>query len=429
MENNLAFPYNFSISGDKMHRNFVITAICMLFMGSIAHAQYNAVLPKGVRSVILRNITTSEVGSKFNNKGAESAFGSEFAVDSNTLSQSDSETIQEAMDLLQSDYPDAFDALRLGTYQIDAKANVEVDVFGFAYGMTDNLTAYFGVPFYKADVRLKYSRKQDNSYNEVGEILNNYTNDDMAGIIGATVEQMFDVDGPVIQNQVVQGYGYRELGDWSGNGPGDMEFGLMYAFQKATDGSGLMLTLGGVAPTGYVDDPDVIQDFGFGDGQWDAFAEFGGSYTMNSHLILNAYTRYTHQFASDKTLRVNEAANGGLNDEKDVFTEKLGDMMLFDVSSDIILNDWISLTPSFRYETRERAHYIDSSGMVNQQMGDNSNFSAQMFRMQAAFSSVTPYTKGNFILPAQIKFGYQTILDGENTPKFDRYELEFRMYF
>src|SRR5690606_15933649 len=74
--------------------------------------------------------------------------------------------------------------------------------------------------------------------------------------------------GSLMQSVVVNTFKYDEVGSWQGSGYGDLEMGAMYRLvDKGT--WGMAVTSGFVAPTGRQDDPDILQDIGFGDGQWD----------------------------------------------------------------------------------------------------------------------------------------------------------------
>src|SRR5690606_21819416 len=52
--------------------------------------------------------------------------------------------------------------LDLGRIQGEVKANIHAQIFGFGYGVTDNLTFYAGVPLVKAQVKAGISYKGQN---------------------------------------------------------------------------------------------------------------------------------------------------------------------------------------------------------------------------------------------------------------------------
>lgn len=398
----------------------------------MAFAQYYKTLPKGVRLGVYRNVK-SQVDSTYNKTSNESPLSYQIEANVDFLESIENETIQTALALLKP-YPKAYENLNLGEYKIDAKADVEVDGYGFAYGVTNKVTAYMIMPIYKANVKMNYKRTKSNSYDTIANNLQDNTNDDFAQAIGTFVDQYsdkLDVDSGFLQSLVVNGLGYDEVGDWQGEGLGDVELGIMYNF-LTTNKYGLLLSGGTVAPTGRTDDPDIIQDINFGDGQWDIFTEFGGSYHLSSKFVFNSFYRYTYQFATDKSLRVPYSADVNFGDEKQSYKEKLGNKSLFHLSTDYYVNDWILFNAAYEYESIDEAQYTarntDYSYSENY-LAASTGSETHNVRLTSEFTTVGLYQQKKFVLPAAVKFIYQTMLEGTNTAKVDRYEVEFRMYF
>jgi hypothetical protein len=411
----------------------MILSVALLSTYGISYAQYYKTLPKGVRTIDMRNIKTSNITSSYNHSQSETPYSYNIELDSKTLQSIDNSVVNTIFGLLDP-YPDAKNALSLGQYKISGNANIEVDVFGVGVGLTNKITAYVGLPIYKANIRMQYARPQGNNYDQVAGILQNYVGDDFAQGIGQNIEaygQNLDIDGSFLQNLVVNHFNYNPVGDWSGEGPGDAEFGVMYNFLQK-DNWGLMLTFGGVAPTGRVDDPDTLQDISFGDGQWDAFVEFGGGIELNKNYILNSWFRYTYQFANDRELRVPYSQDVFIGDQKGIFNQKLGNKFTYHISGDYITNDWISFSAAYEYTQTGKAKYqaLNSDHAYAESiLASNTDSSQHNLRLSGTLSSITPFMKNKFLLPASIRFTYQHMLHGHNTPKMDMYEVAFRMFF
>lgn len=398
-----------------------------LILSSFAFAQYHKTLPKGVRAAIFRNIQTEDVKSTYNQTNREGPIGYEIEANAKALEGMESETIQGALDVYK-EYSDAYNKLTLGTYKISGKANVDVNVYGMAYGVTDKLTAYFGVPFYKANVTINYQRTKGNNFKEVADILQQYTNDDWAQGLGNLTEQLPDLDGSTLQSIVMNNFGYAPVGNWQAEGPGDTEFGMIYNFyDNGTYGFSTMF--GGKAPTGYVDDPDILQDIGFGDGQWDAFIEVGSGFIVNEWLTLNTWGRYSYQFSSKKELRVPFSDQLSISDEKHIFEEKLGDAAEFYFDATLNISDWLSLTPAYFYTHNEQATYSSELEQANEFLAANTESVTHNFRMSAQLTSINLFQSGKFPIPLSTRFTYSKMLEGRNAPKVDKLEFEFRMFF
>ena len=401
--------------------------ICSIFIcSSIVHAQYYDTIPKGVRLLLGKHIQ-SEVSSSYNQSKAESPYKYEIELNTKNLEKIDDQTVKEALELFKP-YQEAYDQISLGNHRVEGSASVNVNAYAFAYGLTDRLTAYVGIPIYDAKVSMKYKKTKNDSLDKVADILQKKHGDDWAQTLGINVENFYKLDESLIQSGFVNGLGYNEIGDWRGTGLGDTELGIMYNFLRE-DNYGLMSTFGLIAPTGYVDDPDLIQDIGFGDGQWDAFFEFGGGYVINSQIILNAWSRYTYQFESSKTLRTPYSYDTNISDKKDKYNEKLGNKLLIGLNSDLIFNDWFKLQPNLIFQQTAKAKYKSDNSEADKMLENNTESESQSFKLLSQVSSVNLYKQNKFFLPGQINLSYQHMLSGKNTPKVNILELEFRMFF
>ncbi len=83
---------------------------------------------------------------------------------------------------------------------------------------------------------------------------------------------------------------------------------------------------------------------------------------------------------------------------------------------DYIPNDWINFNAAYIYETIGQSSYESNYGDANNWLATNTDSSVHSVRLKAEVSTVTPFMKKKFVLPAQIKFFYQTTLAGINTP-------------
>lgn len=399
-----------------------------LFLLSLnASAQYWKTLPKGVRTFVFRNVQTSEITSTYNHSRSVTPYAYEIEASAKNLEGIENPEIQAALDLIRP-YQDVYNSLSAGTYKISADADVSVNAYGMGYGITDTVTAYAFLPMFHAKVNMKYKRTAKNNYEHSAELLQTETGNDGAQGYGNIIQALPDLDGPTLQSLIVNNFGYEEIGDWEGEGPGDMEFGIMYNFLNE-DTHGLMLTLGGVAPTGMRDNPDILQDVPFGDGQWDGFFELGGGYQFSDKITLNSWARYTRQFAAEKELRVPYDEDVDISDETATFTEKLGDKLLFDLDLEYFYSDWVHFQTAYLYEQTGKAKYISPREEANGYLAKDTDSSSHSMRLMAGLSSVNSFMKKEFLLPAQFRVYYQTMLQGRNTPKVDRVELEFRMFF
>lgn len=404
----------------------ILTTLIFLSISLSSYAQYHEILPKGVRAIINKNIS-STISSTYNQSGGDTPIKYRIEADIRALESIENDDVKAVLAVFKP-YEAAYEQISLGTHQVDGEADVNVNVFAVGYGLTNKMMAYVGIPIYEAKVKMRYKRVKESSKEEVAASLQEITGSGEAQTLGTLVDKLYDIDGATIQSGFTNALGYNELGDWQGQGLGDIEFGLAYVVHK-TDYYGLKLTLGGVAPTGYVDDPDTLQDLGFGNGQWDAFVEFGGGRVIDKDTSMDLWTRFTYQFASDKELRVPISEGIGIGRDSQDVEEKLGNKFLVGVAIKHNLNDWFSLKPTFTYEFIEAATYESENTRANKLLAYNTESSVQNIKLAASFSSTRLFQQKKFLLPGEINFSYQTVVGGYNTPNSDLLELEFLMFF
>ncbi len=188
-------------------------------------------------------------------------------------------------------------------------------------------------------------------------------------------------------------------------------------------------TGGVVAPTGRQDDPDLLQDIAFGDGQWDLFAEAAIGYSYSDELRFGTTLRYTYQAPTEKTLRVPTNRDYTLSDQKGTFDVKFGDRIDNTWVTTYSFNDWVSVSPAYEVFYQMPSRYESSYGVANDYLAYNSDRMGHTGRITTSLSTIAPYLKKQFALPGQLNFIVQQTLAGQNVPKVGRFEVELRVLF
>lgn len=395
-------------------------AFVLMTVAGLAQAQAWKTLPQGVRIIGYRNVITSKVDSNFDSMRSESPLGSQFRVDMNTIN---SITSGEASNVLGSGFND----LVVGEYKVDASAQFNVQGTGFGYGITDRVMFYAEISYWNATVDAKIKRTQNNNYKQVANGLQN-----SGGLTNSTgaesLNNLPDVNESFIQSVVTDYYGYKPIGRWQGAGYGDMETGVM---ARVIDKGvwGLLLYPGVVLPTGRVDDPDLLQDVGFGDGQTDLFTELATGYVLNDRFTFGTTLRYTYQTSKDMKLRIPDAQDLTLSPNKGTFNVKYGDRINLMLNSTMRMNDWLSFTPVYRYMYQMASNYESEYTNANKYLSYNTDKQEHQVQLTTSFSSITPFLKKQFVLPAQINVNVVQTVAGKNVPKVGRFEVELRMLF
>jgi hypothetical protein len=401
-------------------------AVAMIIWGSfnLAHAQVWKVLPEGVRIIGYRNVTTSKIESNFNQFRSESPLGAQFRVDASTFNAMMGNIIQPGVDINR----DAYNNLLIGEYKVQAEAQLNVQGMGFGYGLTDKVMLYGEIAYYDAQVKARLRRTQGNTYESTSRIIENQNNGAIDEFTAENLRRMHDINERSIQSIVTNHYGYKPIGDWHGTGYGDMETGLMIKLVDLGT-TGLLWYPGVVLPTGRQDDPDILQDIGFGDGQFDLFSEMATGYIVNDRLSFGGTLRYTYQAPTTKTLRIPEGPDSSLSGQRGQFYIKYGDRINLMLQSTYHFNDWIAMTPVYRYMYQTDARYDSQFREANAYLGIGSDKEEHQVQLTTSFSSITPFLKKQFILPAQINVNLVHSVAGKNIPKASRFEVELRMLF
>ncbi len=393
-----------------------------------AMAAYYDTLPAGVRLFAMRQVQTSNINSSYAKSNNESPYALEQSITFQSLKNINSFT-QFAYEQLHSISPEAAEKLELGEYKADANAKVNVSGFGLAWGLTNYITAYASIPYYDASTDIRFNRTKGNNYNDVKKLVSAGNQTDFQNIYNGLINQLPDANGPLLQSVLVNTYGYQPIGNWRGKGYGDMEFAGMFRLTDFKD-KGAAITLGAVAPTGKLENPDILQDISFGDGQWDIFAEVGGGIEISRRwLMLNTWGRYTYQMPFSRELRAPEDKDFTLSDKKQDFNIKLGNKVDYVLSPTWTMNDWLSFKTEYIYNYIQKSKYSSDNQLANDILALNTESEAHHGRLAMNISSTKLFLMKKFILPASIEVSAQTMFAGENTPKYSRYDMEVRFYF
>jgi len=404
-----------------------------LFNSASLKAAYYDTLPKGVRLVALRQVNTDKIISSFTGNKQEKDYFFKLSLDAKSLENAQ-DIFKSYLQALKAQSPAAYDALQLGEYEISAEAKVNVQGLGVAYGWTNSLTTYISVPYYNANVNLNMVRTKGNNNAEVQRLLIASNNDPstistVSSIIMGVANSLPDASGGVIQSVVVNYFDYKPIGNWQGEGLGDVELVGVYRLTDWAD-AGLATTWGIVLPTGRIDDPDIIQDIAFGDGQFDIYGEIGGGFRAGmTTFFTDSSLRYTFQAPTNKVLRVPESADYPLGSQKATFYEKLGDKVDFMLTETYRWNDMFTTGVGYLYNYTFKSKYDSSFSNANSILENNTEKESHVMKGEIGFTTVELYKKNKFAVPLSINVSAQKFIEGRNIPNYTRFDFEFRLYF
>jgi hypothetical protein len=407
------------------HKTILIFLTAMICLFSKAQSAYYETLPKGVRLFALRQIHVFPVEDYFHSDMTVSPYGVKTKLDAQLLSEVEIfwENYFKNLKLSSSG---AYEAFSAGSWQLQAKTEVDVTGSAFAYGLTNRVTAYVTIPFYKASVNIAAVRTEENNYAQVQNILSQQ-GAHQPGVMLNT-EDLPDVDGTLMQSVLTQFYGYEPMGSWQGSGLGDIELTMKYRLTDWSD-SGLAASGGVVAPTGREDNPDIIQDFAFGQGYWAIFGEFGGGHRFHRNFSYDSFARLTLGLPDKRTLRAPKDYEFPLSREKEEFTLFPGPKFDYAFLFNYHINDWLTLSPEYNYFYKQKSVYKSDNEKANDILALYSEEEKHTLRLTLGISSISSYLSKNFIFPFNVNLSAETVVRGKNTPKSSMVYGELRLMF
>lgn len=392
----------------KLIKIFFIFYSCL--MSTDVSSAYYDVLPRGVRNLTYRRIETGIIEGSFNNSGGFAAFDIAADINADVL-----EGVNGSIDAVLATFsPSEREQFSLGKFETDIEAEVKAHALGIGLGITRRLTFYAFTPFYEAEVRLNLNRT-DKGQNQIdGKTI--------------SIDGIPSVDAKIIQSLFVNYYGYNPLGTWRSSDFGDTEVGFMYLLSKKRN-YGTKITVGGVIPTGREDDPDTIQDIGFGDGQYDIFIEYGGGVKPRRWLGADFWTRFTYQIPFSKVIRLPENIDFPISNEKVDTKIQFGHEVKAMGQLNFNFDAAWSFSSGLMLTYKMKDNYQSRNELADRILESNTEEFLQTAIINLNFSTLPFFRKKQWPIPMNLGVYYQKDISGKNTPQIERVDLEMRLFF
>jgi len=403
--------------------------VLFTMLSQTAFAASYDTLPKGVNTIVFKQVTTTNIESKYDaNKSNEQLMLSETFSTSN-LSEI-SEVIQSYFNELKKLSPDAYNAFSLGEFEGKAQASATAQGVGVGYGITDRFTVYGSIPFYHIKTNVNFYQKSPGNLNAIKNTVNNSAPTDAIGtFVKQLTLQLPDTNEELLQSVLVNYYHYKPLGTWEKDALGDAEIGAIYRLTNLPD-MGSAISFGAVLPTGSVDDPDSLQDVSTGDGQTDVFVEsMNGIGFFNNQLQFDLKAKYTYQFAHDKKMRLYTDPDVPLGTDSALLREKLGDKIDTVTSITINPNNWLSISAAYLYNKTFKADYNIADASTKNALEHGTDSVSEWAKISLGFSTVELYKKKQFEVPFEVVLSGQKLINAQNAADYSRIDLDLKLYY
>jgi hypothetical protein len=397
------------VSFNIMKSLFLINFFLISFYISLSQAAYFDTLPKGVRNITYRLVQTGEISGSYNSSGNFKGYNLNANINAEVI-----RGLNGAVDAYLNTLTDNQLAnFSFGTFEGNASSKLTAQGFGGGYGVSDKFTVYGFIPFYSAQVDLNIKRTAKGR--------------DTSGTL-ISIDNLPDVDARLIQSLIVNYYGYKPLGQWKATDFGDAEIGFLYQVKKWRE-AGLLCSMGLVAPTGRKDNPDILQDIAFGDGQWDLFLEFGGGANIYKNWSLDAWSRMTYQAAYNANIRLPDSQIFPVTTRAGEAKIKLGNKAQGNLQFSYRFSDQCHTSSVYTLEYKERDSYQSAFSNANNILAIDTEKISHTVKLNLNYSTISLYKRKKFLAPLNFNLAISSVVKGKNVPQYERADFEMSLFF
>jgi len=418
----------------RMRKPIRVNLLVLLFQVpfAIAHADDAIVLPRGVSRVSIASNFYLPIDKRYNPDGKVE----DIAID---LNGSLNSSLLPALAPLN---PLVGGTASLGDTDVSFEFDITILYLDVAYGITDRLTAGVRLPYWwlTNTVRGRLDSGPGSSAN-VG--LNPFFGRPgqpplvplARGGVPLTTEDVQQLLGPGLPG--IPGFELKQFDSFSDHGLGDVEAGFRYQYLR-TDAWLLAFTGGARFPTGRVDDPDNLTDYGFGSGAYALLFRFNNDYAISSlwkgtqdataeealgarapgtapgTVVLNGTIRYDLVLPDQQVKRVPDNVNNPLTANKENVSRDLGDIIELEVSAKYNFFTGLTVSSLYKYGFKLKDRVSGKKGFAYSSLEDETDYTEQVFIVGLAYSTFPLYLQKKFPLPLTTALSYRNRFAGSN---------------
>lgn len=377
-------------------------------------AENTATLPSGRFRARVKPIYAFGFSTQFGNDGAEQSLVNTYAK---TIDLATAQKFDESGQLAGLMTVAGLQSSTLGTFAPSLEVSTLVMASAVEYGLTPNLTLGVIIPVVSA--RTKF----DLAFNKSAQALYQAQNHSNA-IIRAKLQGLDMVKST--RDKAMKA-GYAPLENWDAVGLGDVELGIKYKLLNTQNWS--LATKSGVRlPTGRVDDPDVLTDVGFGDGQTDLGSTLLVDYTGIPDTLLNTWVKYTVQLTDRQLLRVPDTGEL-FTTKKENIRRNLGDRVDAVVTAEYSFWTTFNVNATYAFFSKQKDRFESALGFNAQGLEANTAQQKHSADVGIGFSTLPWFKQGTFRLPMDAGLNLEVPLTGKNVAKATAVNLEYKLYF
>ena len=382
------------------------------------------VLPKGVKKVGLSSDFYLPVQDRYNEEGDKEPLATDFneVLDSGIFVE---------LSAIESAFGMPSGSAAIGTSVVDFEYSFTEVTFDFQYGLTDKLTVGLSAPY--RFFKNKVSASVDTTNATIGVNPAYGTPADKFGVpvipVAAGGVQSDAAATEFVQQTLVEGYGYDRLESVSQQGFLDISLGGRYQYLK-NENWRLAVTGGVKVPTGKVDDPDNLADFGFGSGTWMPFVHLNQDYVGIKNLVLNGTFRYELLLPHKETLRVLLSPDQPISANKEEVDLDLGDIIELEFSGAYELRRDLTASALYRYVHSMKDKVSGNLGYNYAALEEDTDSTEHIGILELSYSTLPLFQDKKFPVPLEAGISYRNRFAGKNNVNASQYiGLTLGIYF
>jgi len=392
------------MEGNDMRMKIAIACFCFCFLfllgtTRLSYGDSAEVLPKGIFRGDVEYSYYLPIDEKFDPDGNEQGLADDYNTNLNS-------NVFPDLSLVEAGFEMPAGSASLGDSVVDFEYKIDEVDLKFFYGITDKFSIGTKIPYYwiKNDVNASL----DTLNATVGK--NPFV---PGGVAPLQIPGTVPFTTNDIQNLLGQGFGYKPVETWSGNGIGDIEAGGRYQYLK-TENWRLAFTGALRLPTGEVDDPDSLVDVAFGSGAWAMLFRSNNDYTGIKNVILNATLEYDLVLPDHETVRVPDDVNRPLTTNKENVDRDLGDIFRLKLSGAYAFSEGFGFYLFYSYAFQLKDKISGDQGYNYESLEEETDWTYHEYKVGLSYSTIPLFRKKEFPIPLFASLEFEDVFAGTN---------------
>lgn len=209
------------------------------------------------------------------------------------------------------------------------------------------------------------------------------------------------------------------VNSWRGSGLGDIAAGARWRFWKSRALSSAV-TVVGQFPTGKTEDPDILTDFGLGDGQVDLHTYFDFDWQPFPQATLTSSLGYQLQLPGKRDVRP-------LLRSKERAWFDLGDVLSAGTEAQYTILKWLPISAGYRYQKKFQDRYRGSQDLSSFEAGTSGN--NHILSASVGISSLAPFLDKKFPYPFILSAGFRKTSSDNVNFKNKQLNVKLTLFF